>query len=68
MIFFQETASRSRGTYIRVINGPFSLGWIAVPSSGGTYHYYEPENNEHTPILSGTDLEALKKQIAARRH
>ena len=67
MIFFQETASRNRGTYIRVINGPFSLGWIAVPASGGTYHYYEPESNDQTPTLSGTDLEALKKQIAARR-
>lgn len=66
MIFFQETSTKSRGTHIRVINGPFSLGWIAVPASGGAYRYYEPESNDHAPILSGTNLEVLKQQIAAR--
>ena len=29
MLFFQETSSKRRGSHIRVINGPFSLGWIA---------------------------------------
>jgi hypothetical protein len=66
LILFHATSSKSRGAYIRVINGPFSLGWIAVPPSGGTYRYYEPESNDRTPILSGSDLEVLKQQIAAR--
>jgi hypothetical protein len=66
LVFFQETSTKSRGTYIRVINGPFSLGWIAVPASGGIYRYYEPESNDRTPVLSGTNLEFLKQQIAAR--
>jgi hypothetical protein len=67
MIFFKETSTKNRGTHIRVINGPFSLGWIAVPANGGPYRYFEPESNDHTPALSGTDLEALKQQIAARQ-
>ena len=67
MIYFQETSSARRGPYIRVINGPISLGWIAVPSNGGPYYrYYEPESNDHTPVLSGPDLAALKQRIAAR--
>jgi hypothetical protein len=66
VIHFQETSSASRGTYLRVINGPFSLGWIAVPPNGGRYRYYEPESNDHTPVLSGPDLAVLKERIAAR--
>ncbi len=68
MIFFQEISSKDRGPYIRVINGPFSLGWIALPRNGdASYRYYEPESNDHTPTLSGPDLTLLKKQITARR-
>ena len=66
MIYFQETSSAARGAYIRVINGPFSLGWIAAPLNGGPYRYYEPESNDHTPLLSGPDLAALKQRIVAR--
>jgi hypothetical protein len=66
VIFFQETSSKSRGSHLRVINGPFSLGWIALPANGGPYRYYEPESNDRTPTLSGPDLDALKRQITAR--
>jgi hypothetical protein len=66
MIYFQETSTKNRGTHVRVINGPFALGWIAMPVGGGPYRYYEPEGNDQTPALSGLDLEALKQQILAR--
>ena len=68
VIFFQEISSKERGPHIRVINGPFSLGWIALPANGDArYRYYEPESNDRTPTLSGTDLTLLKRQISARR-
>ncbi len=67
VIYFQDTSSKARGAYIRVINGPFSLGWIAIPTNGtATYRYFEPESNDATPIFTEADLNALKARISAK--
>lgn len=65
-VAFQEKETLGGGWSLEVLHTGGLVGHIRKHATADVYRYFDGPHNQLTPSLENADLEALKKQVAAR--